>query len=406
MAPARKRRRTGVAEDTPATRRPRLGRTVSPEPAPATEVIPTQQPATSAEATQASRDSAGTAGTDLQELQRIVREAVAEEVARAMPAFQGTDARRRSGTHPLGLVGLRRPAVVESLMDFAIARSTKTAYGKVWESVASVCEFTGSQWFPMSVGAVLDYLAFLFEEGRSASTMYSHASAIAYGHKRRGLADPTVDFRVRQVLAGAKKRRLSMDARRPLSLDELGQLCDALYRLGLDRLERLAFRAVFLLGFFGLLRPGELVLGASPGHTIRMSDVKLADGELNVTIPSSKTAARPATISLQARPSFALCPVRAAFEFAGARGAAPGPFFLDRYGVPITSGRLSTIMKRAARVAGLGDAGVSGHCLRIGGASHGALKGLSELQLSVAGRWRSNAVRRYVRRTTSVLSVT
>ena len=292
-------------------------------------------------------------------------------------------------------------------MDFAIAPSTKSAYGKVWGSVASLCEFTGSQWFPMSVGAVLDYLAFLFEAGRSASTMYSHASAIAYGHKRRGLADPTADFRVRQVLVGAKKRRLSMDARRPLSLDELGQLCDVLYRLGLDRVERLAFRAVFLfLFFFCLLRPGELVLGASPEHTIGMSDVHLANGELTVTIPSSKTAARPDTIRLQARPSLALCPVRAMGEFVEARGAAPGPFFVDRHGAAITSGRLSAMLKRAARAAGLGDAGVSGHCLRIGGASHGVLKGLSELQLSVAGRWRSNAVRRYVRRTTSVLSVT
>ena len=48
MALARKRHRTVVDEDTPAIRRLRLGRTASPEPAPAPEVISPQQTATSA----------------------------------------------------------------------------------------------------------------------------------------------------------------------------------------------------------------------------------------------------------------------------------------------------------------------------------------------------------------------
>ena len=70
-----------------------------------------------------------------------------------------------------------------------------------------------------------DYLAFLFQSGRSASTMCSHASAVSYGHKVRGLADPSVDFRIKQILAGAKKARPSTDSRRALSLEGEAVVC-------------------------------------------------------------------------------------------------------------------------------------------------------------------------------------
>ncbi|KAF0301676.1 hypothetical protein FJT64_026050 [Amphibalanus amphitrite] len=46
------------------------------------------------------------------------------------------------------------------------------------------------------------------------------------------------------------------------------------------------------------------------------------------------------------------------------------------------------------RMAGLDAARLSGHCLRIGGASHGAAVGMTELQLGQAGRWSSQALRR------------
>ena len=292
------------------------------------------------------------------------------------------------------------------LVDRALAPSTRAAYGRVWEDIASICHLPPTdQMFPITVSQVADYLAVLYDAGRSASTICSHASAISYGHKRLGLPDPTTDFRVRQMLVGAKKTRPSVDSRRPVSLEELGSLCTALNLAGLDRVDRLAFRAIFLVVFFGLLRPGELVQGGTSAHTLRLPDVELSQGELVMTIQSSKTSSVPAVIRLEARPSMELCPVRAVSEFTRVRGQAPGLFFVDSRGAPITTSRLSSLMKRVSKLAGLGDRGISGHCLRIGGASHGALKGLSELQLSVAGRWRSSAVRRYVRRSVSVLSV-
>ena len=257
----------------------------------------------------------------------------------------------------------------------------------------------------MSVDVMADYLAALFEKGSSSSTMLSHASAIAYGHKIRGFGDPTNDFRIRQMLNGAKKIRAFADTRKALTLQDIQTFCNKLYGLGLRQVERLAFRAIFLLGFFGLLRPGELVKGEASQHTLLLSDLTFSEGRLTIRIRSSKTSHTPQTLALEARPELSFCPIQAIRDFLRVRPKGCAQLFVDADLSPISTARLTGVLKSVAQRSGMSTCGISGHCLRIGGASHGALRGMTELQLAEAGRWRSHAVRRYVRRNISVLSV-
>ena len=116
----------------------------------------------------------------------------------------------------------------------------------------------------------------------SASTICSHASAVSYAHKVCGLADPSVDLgssRFSLVLR-QRKARPSTDSRRALSLEEVRRLCVAL--LGLDRVDQQEFKAILLLGFFGLLRPGELVCGAVSTHTLKLSQLHTLQGNAQI----------------------------------------------------------------------------------------------------------------------------
>ena len=146
--------------------------------------------------------------------------------------------------------------------------------------------------------------------------------------------------------------------------------------------------------------------GAAAQHTIKWTDISLSGGRLTVRVPSSKTSVTPQTIIIDAKPRLGCCPAQAVRDFLLVRPDGGSQFFIDASGAPIHSARLSTVMKMVARECGMSATGISGHCLRIGGASHGAIRGMSELQLAEAGRWRSRAVRRYVRGNMSVLSVT
>ena len=306
----------------------------------------------------------------------------------------------------MGLAGLRHASTVQRLIGAAVAPATERAYRGVWNRLRIFLDRPQSDaLFPVSAATAADYLASRHEQGCCASTLATEASAISYGHKLAGVTDPTTDFRVRQLLNGARRLRPSRDARLALSLAQMEQLCGALNFLALSPLDRLAFRAIFCLAFFALLRPGEVVLGRDTAHTVRLGHVRLVGQRLSITVPSSKTATSPFHTSFDARPDMALCPVAAVRDYLAVRGAGSPADILfvggDRR--PVTTRGLTRVLRLAGRQAGLDASRLSGHCLRLSGASHGAAIGMTDIQLRQAGRWSSQAVQRYVRRPVSLL---
>ena len=263
--------------------------------------------------------------------------------------------------------------------------------------------------FPVSVSETADFLGARFEEGCGSSTLASIASAIAFGHRMRGLPDPTVGFRIRTLLAGSRRLHPSRDQRLALTVADLQRLCTALSNLSLDPIARAAYRTAFSLAFFAMLRPSEVAIGANSCHTIRFSGVRLNLDRLDITVPSSKTSVGPAHIQLLARPDIPVCPVAAMRDYLSIRSSNTfhDALFIDGQQRSLTARALTRTLKDAGRIVGLDPSRLFGHCLRIGGASHGAAIGLSELQLAQAGRWSSlMAMRRYIRRPVSLLHVT
>ena len=262
---------------------------------------------------------------------------------------------------------------------------------------------------PVSTQELLDFLGFRYEAGCGSSTLASAVSAIASDHRVRGLPDPTADFRVKQLLGGARRLRAGLDDRVALSVQDVTHILrSALRSLYSSPVDRAAFGAIIPLAFFLMLRPGEVVAGAALDHTLRIKHVRLNQQQLTVTIPSSKTSAAPFTTTLVARPDIVACPVAAMREYLAVRGAgAPDDImFIDGRRRPITCQGLTAALRRAGRTVGLDERRLAGHCLRISGASHEAALGLSEVQLKDVGRWSSPAWQRYLRRPVSLLQAT
>ena len=182
--------------------------------------------------------------------------------------------------------------------------------------------------FPTTTAEVADFLGERFEAGCGSASLASYCSAIAFGHRIRGLQDPTDDFRIRRLLAGARRLRPSADSRAAISLSELHRLRVAVNSLSLHAIEKAAFRAIFSLAFFAMLRPGEILAGRDTSHTIRLGHIVVQGDRLSLTIPSSKTSAVPFTTALVARPDLPSCPVRAIREYMHLRPeGTPRDFF-------------------------------------------------------------------------------
>ena len=206
---------------------------------------------------------------------------------------------------------------------------------------------------PVSTQELLDFLGFRYEAGCGSSTLASAVSAIAYDHRVRGLPDPTADFRVKQLLGGARRLRAGLDDRVALSVEDVTRICIALRSLYSSPVDRTAFGAIIPLAFFLMLRPGEVVAGAALDHTLRIKHVRLNQQRLTVTIPSSKTSTAPFTTTLVARPDIVACPVAAMREYLAVRGAgAPDDImFIDGRRRPITCQGLTAALRRAGRAS-------------------------------------------------------
>ena len=160
------------------------------------------------------------------------------------------------------MVGLRHATAVRTLAEAALAPSSQRAYQSTWQHLRIFLHRPdGVSLVPLSAIETADFLGARFDSGCCGATLASTASAIAYAHKMHGLPDPTADFRIRQLLAGARKLRPRQDRRLALSIQELSQLCDATPYVTTSPVEQAAYRAIFCLAFFLMLRPGEVVKG-------------------------------------------------------------------------------------------------------------------------------------------------
>ena len=295
-----------------------------------------------------------------------------------------------------------------TLTQAALAPASAAAYERSWHRLRAFLQLEPTApLFPATTAQVADFIGACFADGCGAAALASHCSAIAYGHRIRGLVDPTADFRVRKLLAGARRLRPSWDSRTALTLSDLDRLCQATGWLGLPPVDAAAYRAVFSLAFFAMLRPGEVLKGGAPSHTIRLQHIVMARDRLSLTVPTSKTSAAPFCTELVARPDLQSCPVRALRDYLQLRppGRPEDYVFVSSTARPLTTRSLTSTMRQAGRAARLDVSSLSGHCFRISGATYGAQCGMSELQLREAGRWSSSAVRGYLRRPVSLLQL-
>lgn len=129
--------------------------------------------------------------------------------------------------------------------------------------------------------------------------------------------------------------------------------------------------------------------------------------ELHLPVSKTDSGGRGVVVSIpgQAR---GLCPVRTYKEWGrrrkdlGGEGWEAQPLFVEKDGRPLTKKGISRRIERWCEAAeaslGITRAGgiYRGHSLRKGGATSLKLQGMSDEDIMTAGRWKSDAYKRYV----------
>ena len=108
---------------------------------------------------------------------------------------------------------------------------------------------------------------------RSPDPSYTHAplnhkswirpwylSGISFHLKIQGLSDLTDNFIIKKMLGGYDKLNKRCDIRKPITLDILIQLSDALVHICSSKYQVLMFKIAFVLVFSAFLRVGEITV--------------------------------------------------------------------------------------------------------------------------------------------------
>ena len=276
-----------------------------------------------------------------------------------------------------------------------LAPATRRAYASDWADFQTWLTTNSRSGWPILHNDVINYLLSLADRGLRASTIERRLSSVSVTYERSGGPPLNRDRRVRDCLAGIRRRPgQEQDRKTPLSSDDLR----AYFATLTGHLRHLRDRAMLALGISGAFRRCELA-------ALRVDDIEDAPEGLRIMI-RSKTPPRiqPRTVGIPYGRDPATCPVLLLRAWLRAAKIADGPVFravgdagqIADHGL---CGRtVALVVKRCAQAIGKNAALYSGGSLRSGFCTEAAEAGEDERAIQNQVGLSIPALRRQIRR--------
>ena len=273
------------------------------------------------------------------------------------------------------------------LVNAALSDASKANYRRVRQSYlhfAQALQITRWTQLPIPSEALCLYLSHRFQKGLKGSSFAGEASAIAYLHKLNSLPDPSENFVVKKLLAGAHKLNPSADTRVPITLHVLKKMVTTLPLAGLTFYETILYKAVYSVAYFGLFRLGELIPCTKTNQAlvlqcgnVHFDNQQHADAVITLRHSKNLKNAQPVLVRIERQEGIA-CPVQALWDFLCLRGNTAGPLFSSPTGEAVCRSHFSQHMDMVLNRAGFQSGLFKGHSFRIGRASDCSAQGVSE----------------------------
>ena len=179
------------------------------------------------------------------------------------------------------------------------------------------------------------------------------------------------------------------------------------------------FKAMFMLSYYGLLRVGEIASEVGQfkaDHALKAGNIHVGQNKpkIMIVLHSSKTHGKespPQKIKISARTTLSqgrerylcqthFCPFAVMREYMKLRGQYDEDneqLFIFRHNVPVRPPQIRRILRTCLENLGLDASCYDMHSMRSGRASDLLKAGFSISEVKIFGRWRSNAVYRYLK---------
>ena len=255
------------------------------------------------------------------------------------------------------------------------------------------------------------YIAYLVEQGKQSSSVKSYVSAI-----KKFLIMDGYDWKDNEVLLSSmtKACRIINDRVRTRLAINCSLLEMILFEVGRLYSEQpyleYMYKAIFAMSYYGMMRVGEVTY--SP-HVLKAKNVHIGTykDKLLLVLYSSKThdkgsrlqkikitSNRAEKMGLYVHRNF--CPfkiMRVYLQLRGNYKTDQEQFFIFRDGQPIRGRNVGLLLKKLIQIIGLQDRLYSMHSFRIGRTSDLVKFNYPIDEVKRLGRWKSNAVFKYIR---------
>lgn len=298
---------------------------------------------------------------------------------------------------------------IKVLTQAALAPSTQNTYRRAWTTFESFSvEVLGQvSSLPLSVSTISLFVAYLFKKSFSPCTISTYLSALGYVHKMLSLPDNTRSFLVDKLTTGAYRLSQTIDTRLPLTVPILNKMLLALPVILNSCYEQCMFKAMYLFAFSTFARIGELVAvrDVPQENILQLNDVSLTyvqDEAKEVVVSFRKfkhnTKEGAKTIRFTDENSgTSESAIKSLVKFLQLRPKLSGPLFCFTTGQPVSRSYFDRILHKCLDFCQFDSSKYKGHSFRIGAATAAADRGWSDARIRDAGRWKSNAFRKYIR---------
>ena len=259
--------------------------------------------------------------------------------------------------------------------------------------------------FPSNVSIIAQFIAFLYSEQYSPSSILSYISAISFKHKASSMQDPTDSFFIRKILKGTRNLSSKPDSRLPITSNILNKLIASIPIVINPHFNQILLRAMFLLMYHAFLRVGEVTIRSNDciPKVIKRSQIKFIQqhdnfSSLELTITDYKHSdLTPKTLLISSQYNRSFCPLHALHEYLHISRHINGPLFQFPDGSPVSRGFFTKCLKSILEFNKFDPKVYQTHSFRIGAASDAATRGVPMITIQHMGRWKSNAVKNYIR---------
>ncbi len=253
---------------------------------------------------------------------------------------------------------------------------------------------------PYSTLEVLTFLTHKLYTGLMPATVQNYASAISFTHKLFNMPDPTDNFLFTKFLAGMKKdapKRRSLD---PVTRDRLEKLCQATERVCKTAYDKLLYKCLMSMMYFGCLRISEVTKNKRSKHTIRKEHLKVqccgSEKHLLLHFKTFKHSKESKTMKIGSK-NHSYCPVHLYEQYVQVRPPSVTAF-VDYQGRPLSRSKVAAVLARLSHHAGLSHLRINTHSFRVGRTTDLAMSGkYSDSYIRAVGRWSSSAYQKYIR---------